>query len=522
MTTNLKIAKASLILICASVLGHVLSLGKEVLVAKYFGISRQIDAFYAAFTIPNFTANIFVLLFSILFIPLFIKQKEADRDSADRVASALMSWAVLALFLISAALFLFPSQIVSAAFNGLDLYSASKAAGILRILSLALFLTGIVGMLTYLLNAFEHFSGPAFSQMFITVSIIAFMVFFAPSWGIYTVVWGTVMGLSLQAALLVFLVRNKGFRYTPGFGLGDPSFREIAGSTVFVGVITVLSSVNIIVNRVMAAYLPAGSIAALAYADKLVQVPLIIFSGSVNTAIYPFFAIQVAQDKIDELKDTLASSIKMSGLVFIPAAAAFLVFAEPLVHALFQRGAFNAPATAITSAVLVCYSFQLVVFYAMVIMMRLLFAMQDYKSLIAILIANVLANAVFNYVFMKIITPPAAGIALSTSAVCLLTSILFFIRLKQKIQFMHGISILRSLSKVTLLTLVSALVMRALFLKLSSFVQYSTFNYLGLISCSAIAGAVLFIALAYLINLEEMLRLLNLARNKIPAFVGLK
>jgi len=132
MTTNLKIAKASLILICASVLGHVLSLGKEVLVAKYFGITKQIDAFYAAFTIPNFTANIFMLLFSILFIPLFIKQKEADRDSADRVASALMSWAMLALFLVSAALFLFPSQIVSAAFNGLDLYSASKAAGIFK------------------------------------------------------------------------------------------------------------------------------------------------------------------------------------------------------------------------------------------------------------------------------------------------------------------------------------------------------------------------------------------------------
>ncbi len=70
MSTNLKIAKASAILIVINILGFMLSLLKEVLSAKYFGITKDMDAFYLAITVPNLIINIFIITFNAIFIPV--------------------------------------------------------------------------------------------------------------------------------------------------------------------------------------------------------------------------------------------------------------------------------------------------------------------------------------------------------------------------------------------------------------------------------------------------------------------
>nr|MDA3793544.1 hypothetical protein [Elusimicrobiota bacterium] len=95
LTTNQKIAKASAILIIASVLGHVLSLGKEILVANYFGITKVMDAFYAAVTIPNMINSMLITVFAAVFIPVFIEHKGKNMDDANELASITGSYLML-------------------------------------------------------------------------------------------------------------------------------------------------------------------------------------------------------------------------------------------------------------------------------------------------------------------------------------------------------------------------------------------------------------------------------------------
>ncbi|MCD6413830.1 MAG: hypothetical protein J7L54_06775, partial [Elusimicrobia bacterium] len=102
-TTNQKIARASAILIIASLLGHILSLGKEILVANYFGISKLMDAFYAAITVPNLTNNVFLSTFGAVFIPIFIKYKIKNREESNQVASITTNYFFL-FFLLGAIL----------------------------------------------------------------------------------------------------------------------------------------------------------------------------------------------------------------------------------------------------------------------------------------------------------------------------------------------------------------------------------------------------------------------------------
>jgi len=519
MTTNLKIAKASLILISASILGHLLSLFKEVLSAKYFGLTRGIDALYAALTIPNYIGSIVLLPFSILFIPLFIKYNVRDKEEANRVASTLINGILVILFIAASVVFIFSPPIIAVGFKGLDAPTAHAAVNMLRIFSMTIVFAGITGMITCLLNAYEHFTWPAFSQMFITLAVIIFMALFARSWGVYTIVFGTALGLAAQAVFLLLLAKKRGFRYYAAFNLDHPAVKEITGFAGFLTLITILSGSNLIIGRVMASYLTSGSIAALAYADKIIQVPLIIFAGSVNTAIYPYFALQIATNKIDELKDTLAASIKMGGLIFIPIAGILIIFARPIIRVLFQRGAFDLQATELTSAILVCFALQLLSYYAMVIIMRLLFALREYGTIVKVLMVNIVVTIALNFLFMRFITPPVAGIALSTSAGCFVSTILFFVYLKKRMEYLHGVSMLVSLLKTTLLAVIASAVMRLIYGELNTAVAYSSLSQMSIIIGSIFAGLLLFVVLALLIRFAEMTRLINLVQNKIlPRF----
>ncbi|OGS44931.1 MAG: murein biosynthesis integral membrane protein MurJ [Elusimicrobia bacterium RIFOXYD2_FULL_34_15] len=520
MSTNIKIAKAYVILITASVVGSILSLGKEMLVAKYFGISKAMDAFYTALTIPNSINAITVSTFGITFLPIFVQYKTKDKEEANHLASIAINYMFIFLFLIAIILFIFSKQIVTNFFNGLNPETSMLAINILKILSITMIFTGLVGTITWILNAFENFSAPSFSQMFITISIITFIFFFTKSMGVYIFAWGTLAGLFIQFVFLLPFLKRKGYKHYFDFNIRHPAMKKTLNFSLTFFLLGVISSLTAIINRSMASWLPSGSIAALGYADKLVQVPLVIFSGSIATAIYPFFASQFAENKIEDMKDTLATSIKMTGFIFIPLAVVMIILSKPTIQALFQRGVFDEHATNLTSIIFICYTLQLFSNFAVVVMARLLLVFQDMLSYVKITITGIVLTVILNFIFIKTVNPPAAGIALSTSLVCLITAILYFIYLKKKIHNLHGISILKSLSKTTFFAIISGIIIFVVFRELNALIpKISLFNRLFKIICSASIGMASFIAISFLLKFEEADKIYKLVKTKIRSFV---
>ncbi|MFA5859802.1 MAG: lipid II flippase MurJ, partial [Elusimicrobiota bacterium] len=349
MSVNTRIAKAYVILITTSVIGHILSLFKEVMVAKYFGISNLMDAFYAALALPNLITGVIASAFGLVFLPIFVKYKTVNKEEGNRIAAIAVNYISLLLALTSVLLFIFAKQCVHYIFPGLDGNTAVITVKILKILSVTVFFTGIIGISTWILNAYEHFFAPSFSQIFITISILAFLFLFVDKLGVYVFAWGTVAGLAVQLVFILPFMKKEGYRHYWDFNLNHPAIEQAVKLSFFLVILNFISGLTPLINRIMASWLPTGSIAALAYADKLVQVPLIIFSGSIATAIYPFFAKQLAENKIDDMRDTLATSIKMTGFIFIPMAIILMILAKPIIQVLFQRGVFDEQATSITA-----------------------------------------------------------------------------------------------------------------------------------------------------------------------------
>lgn len=487
---------------------------KEMLVAGYFGVSKTMDSYYAALTIPDSIIGAIFSPFTILFIPIFIKYKLENEDAANRLVSTISNFMLLVLLGASLLVFAFAGAVIRYASPGLDAETALTAVKILRIISFSMFFGGAVNILTGILNALEIFLWPAISGVFITLSTIFLILVFADKWGVSVVGWGLLVGTVLQAVFLFPFAGKYGFKHYSTLDLSHPEIKKALNLVLILLIGSVLSNLNSVINRFLASWLPGGSIAALAYAGKLVQVPSIIFSSSIAAAIYPFLAAQAAENKIEDIKYTVSMSIRMSGFIFIPLGVMMMVLARPAIQLLFQRGAFDAAATDLTSQVFMFYSLQLFSGYALVILMRLLFAFQDLMVILKVLAVNVVLNLVMSVIFIKLFNPPACGIALSSSLGAFVTAVLYFLALKKRVSNLHGLAILRSLSRITAVSLVSGLTAFLVYRGMSSASQSALPEQLMALAAAFFAGSLVFVLISSAFKLEEFQKVYLLVKTK--------
>jgi putative peptidoglycan lipid II flippase len=516
MSTNRKIAKASAILIAASSLGYVLSLFKEIMVANYFGITKAMDAFYAAVAIPNLFSNVILAAFGAVFIPIYVRYRLKDAREADRIASVVVNYLFLALVSASLLLFIAAPYIVEFVFHGLSAETVALAVRILRILCATVVLSGMIGIMTGILNSHEHFSAPAFTQMVITATTILFIALFVGRWGVFVLPWGLLAGLMVQFLILVPVVMGKGYRHRLSLDWRHSAIREMTYLSLLLFMSMFAGQMNVVVDRVMASYLAPGSIAALGYADKLVQVPTMIFSASIAAAVFPFFSAQAAENRIEEMKNSLAKSIRMSGCIFMPLTVMLVILAKPVIQVLFQRGAFGPQATELTTAILVCYSFQLFFYGAVLILARVYLVFQDMVTLLKLTGIGVALNVLLNLVFMRLVTPPAAGIALATSAVYCITMSLMLVLLRKKMIHLGGSYILDGLARAVVCSVVTGAATYAV-LGLSQHVAFATpeLTLAARTAAAALGGIIAFVASAHLLGIEEPRKVMGLLYGKI-------
>ncbi|MDD2805777.1 MAG: murein biosynthesis integral membrane protein MurJ [Elusimicrobiales bacterium] len=515
MSTHRKIARAYTILVAASIAGHALSMVKEIIAANAFGVSKAMDAFYAALTFPNLLNSIFLAPFSIIFIPILIRYKTKSLPEANRIISTVSNIIYLVLGAAAAVSFTFAGRIVNLASPGLDIPTGIAAENMLRILSAGIIFTGAVNILTGILNAFEHFLWPAFSGMFVTLCTICLLLFFTDTLGVYALGWGLLAGTVLQFLFLAPIARRYGYSHSAALDLDHPAIRLALDSAFIFLIINVLSGFNTVINRYMASWLPAGSIAGLAYADKLVQVPLVIFSGAIASSIYPFLSAQAAENKLDEMRDTVSLSLRMSGFIFIPLAITMMILAEPAIRLLFQRGAFDLAATRLTSQIFVYSCLLLFSNYAVAILMRLMFAFQDFRNILKVVGAGLVLNAGLNYVFIRVMDPPACGVALSAAVGSFVMAVLFFLILKKRVSNLHGLAILKALSRIAAFAAVSGFAVFFSYQYLSARLHTTLVNQAAALAGAAAAGLLVFVLISAAFRLEEFLKVYQHAVSKL-------
>lgn len=439
----------------AMIFGQLAGLARGMVVTNVFGASLELDSFYAANRVSE---TLFLLVaggaLGSAFIPTFTGLLARDqRDSAWRLASALANAVTLTLSLLALLLAFFAPQVVHYALA--PGFSADPAlfdltVSLLRIQLISAVLFGIGGLIVGILNAHQVFLIPALTPAMYQLGIIFGAVFLAPSMRIYGLAWGVVIGavlyLVIQLPSLAKLVARHPlptFRFS--LGLHDGNVRTVLLLMLprLLGVAVV--QLNFWVNTNLASRMEEGSVASLTLGFSLMLMAQAAIAQSVAIAAMPTFSAQHALGKVDEMRSSLAASLRGILMLALPASIGLMVLRDPLIAALYQRGEFDERDVQLVAWALLWYAAGLVGHSIMEVLTRAFYAQQDTKTPVLIgtvaMGLNVLFSILFSRWFAQIGWYPLGGLALANSLATALESTALFLFMRRRLNGIEGGSI---------------------------------------------------------------------------------
>jgi putative peptidoglycan lipid II flippase len=247
----------------------------------------------------------------------------------------------------------------------------------------------------------------------IPVTIVAGELLLGDRLGIWAMVYATLVGALIHAAVVAWMMDSHGYRFRlRWYGMTEAT-REVAHQYGPVLLSGVVASGGLLVDQSMAAMLPAGSVSALVYANRFVSAVLTLLAGAVSTAVVPYFSGMIAIGDWAGCRHTLRTWVRLTALVSAPIALLLIVGAHLLIRITFQRGAFGPHDTAVVTPVLAMYAIQIPFFVSSRVFYRFIVAMRRTDLVLYCGILNLALDIVLNLILMRWIG--VAGIALATS-----------------------------------------------------------------------------------------------------------
>jgi len=424
LSANRQIARAAGVVTLAFVISNLTGLVRQILVADAFGTSSAMEAFNAANRISETLFNLVAGgALGSAFIPTFtsLLAKE-NRKKAWRLASSITNLVLIVLTLTAALAAIFAPQVVRyilAPGFAVDPAKEALTITLTRMMLPSAVLFGLSGLVMGILNSNQKFFIPALTPSMYQIGMIFGVTVLTPRIGIYGLAWGVIIGAALHLVLQLPLLFKQGGRYVFSLGLKSPDVREVARlmGPRLLGVAVV--QLNFWINVRLASFQPEGSVAAIQFAFALMLMPQAAIAQSIATAALPTFSIQVAQNKLEDMRGSLSATLRGILLLSIPASLGLILLRKPLITLLYQRGEFTAYSTELVAWALLWYAAGLVGHAMVEILARAFYALHDTKTPVFIGIAamslNVLFSFLFSAFFRQIGWMPHGGLALANT-----------------------------------------------------------------------------------------------------------
>lgn len=397
----------TLIFSVATGLSRIVGLAREIVAAYYFGTSGAMSAFTLAFQVPNLVrALVADAALSSAFVPVFSELLENKRRrEAYQLASALAGLLLAALTLITVA-FIVLAPVIIPPFTGTEFTPALDALciGLSQVLFPIVVLLGLTGLAVGILNVHDHFTVPAIAPLVWNLVIIAGMVGLAPLFEgddrLYAYALGVVAGTLVQLLMMLPALRRIGF---PVGRIrlprrGDERVRRVLTLMLPVSVGLGLINVNLLLNSIIGSRVSDAAPRAIDGAFRIYMLPQGMFSVAVATVLFPQLARLAARRDFAGLRAVTGVGLRQIALLLIPAGAAMLVLAEPMVRLVYERGEWTATSTELTAEALFWFSFSLPFSGFVLMLTRGFFSLQRPWVPTTLAVGSLAINAVASYV----------------------------------------------------------------------------------------------------------------------------
>ena len=322
--------------------------------AYFFGAGSEIDALFAAMTIPQVVLGILQSIVPAAFVPWFIKCRAEDEANSWRAASI----AANALFAILAALALlgtaFSGTIIRLINPGFPEPTSALSASLFPYFILSLALAGLSVLLSCLYYAERRFLRPLIAQAAGSAIILACVWLLHGRLGLASMAVGTLAGGGVQFLLLHAVLFRRG-RYALSLDLGGREIVSLLVLTLPLLLGSLFYKMNVLVERFISSRLPAGSMAYLGYAGKINSALLLFLTQGVSVPLFQRLSEHSAAGDFSRLRDTLSRGLRAMILLAAPVAMLIAFSGRGLVRLAFERGSFSAGATRAVSVILLAY-----------------------------------------------------------------------------------------------------------------------------------------------------------------------
>ncbi len=404
-----------------TLISRVLGFGRDLLIAHLFGAQAATDAFVVAFRLPNLLRRLFAEgAFSQAFVPVLAEVRErADRETLHRLIARVFTLLLVSVAAISILGVLAAPWLVKISAPGFahDAERFELAVEMTRVTFPYILCMALVAFSSALFNTWGYFRLPAATPIALNLSFI-FLLGAAALWG------------EVPAMLLAYAVALGGiaqllwhYLYLPRLGVfprwewapRDPHVVRIIKlmAPALLGVSA--AQVSLLLNTVFASLLAAGSVSWLYYADRLMELPVGLLGAALGVVLLPFLSKAVARKDLAQYQALLDWGLRMTLLLTLPCALGLMLLAEPIVAALFQRGAFTASDTQETARALVAYALGLVPLITIKILAPGFYAQQNTRVPVRFALVSLAVTQGCNLLFLFVLGWAHWALALSIS-----------------------------------------------------------------------------------------------------------
>jgi putative peptidoglycan lipid II flippase len=438
----------------------VLALIRDAVIGHAFGASAELDAYYAAFELPDglFTIIAGSAMATTLIPVLSAHVIRDDREGAWQLVSTVINLALLLVIGVSVVAAIFAPQIIQAVAPGFEPRRTVLATGLMRLVLLQTVLFTVSGILMGALRAYQHFFLPALAPIAYTLSRIAGTVFLAPRWGIFGLAWGGLVGAVIYFLVLVPGLVRYGARWWATLHHPDlkPVLTLMGPRVLGLGA----TYLTFVLPTFLGSRLAVGAISAYEYGWRLMQFPETIIGTALGITVFPTLAALANAGDPHGLRNTASWALRLVLTLAVPAAVGLLVLGRPLTALFLQRGAFDATVTERVMWGLQFFALGLVTHSALEVVSGLFYAQRDMWTPLWAALGGLAVNAGLGWALLPILSHGA--IALSNSLGAGLQVVVLLLLARRKLGGIVEDSLMTTLVRTVAASLLMAIAIVAL------------------------------------------------------------
>ena len=500
-------------------LSRILGFIRDILIARYVGVSVLSDAFFAAFRLPNFFRRVFAEgAFNSSFVPIFIEKLHNEKNPQNNhdvkiFLANIFSILLYSLFIFVIILQIFMPFFMKILFPGffLDPEKSSLLISFSHITIFYLIFISLVSFFSGILNSINKFAVPASSPIILNSTLILVILLCGemfPNYG-YALSWGVFLAGILQFIFVGFAVYKSGFLVYPKVPKINQDIRKFFRK-LLPGIIGAnVMQINLLVDSIFASMI-MGAVSYLYYADRINQLPLAMIGIAIGIALLPNLSRRIKGGEFESAIKLQNMALEAGLILVMPATLALTVLAYPIISTLFQRGAFGENESNLVSQALMFYSLGLPSFVLVKVMEPSFFSRGDTKTPMKIAILCLINNVILNYVFY-ILEMGFIGIILASVFSTYLNLTLLITNLIRKKLFYFEKDFVKKLISILIPSIVMALTLYLL----KQYFLIQDFNKIFELSMMILLGLIIYFMTSYFSgSLKIVSQIVKLKRKK--------